>query len=216
MIRKFKAVIIVAVNFMIKFEIANIVTAMQIVSKSEEKIFQMIGVTFMQFFNTAIIMFLVSLDYTTFTVKLDWYVSHGGSVVSAMVFTAVWPIIELIIFGGIGKALRYHDRSYSNNKFATKMPSVQTYIDRHAGADFPIQWRYGAILFQISVALFYGTGLPVLYLIALVGCSIQYVLDRLMVCYMFREPPTYDDRITNVAAEIMQILAVLSLFGSWI
>lgn len=157
---------------MIKFEIANLVTAMQIVSKSEEKIFQMIGVTFMQFFNTAIILFLVSLDYTTFNMKLDWYVSHAGTVVSAMIFTAVWPFIELVFFGGVGKAIRYYDRSFSNNKFATMMPSVQTYIDLHAGPDFAIQWRYGAILFQISVALFYGAGLPVLYLIALVGCSI--------------------------------------------
>lgn len=95
------------------------------------------------------------------------------------------------------------------------MPSVQTYIDLHAGPEFQIQWRYGAILFQTSVALFYGTGLPVLYLIAILGCSIQYVLDRLMVCYFYKEPPTYDDRITNVAAEILQVLAVLSLVGSW-
>ena len=68
----------------------------------------------------------------------------------------------------------------------------------------------------MSVALFYGTGLPILYLIALTGCSIQYFLDRLMVCYFYREPPTYDDRITNVAAEVMEILGVLSLLGSWI
>lgn len=90
----------------------------------------------MQFFNTAIILFLVSIDYNTITIKLDWYVTHAGSVVSAMIFTAVWPLIELLIFGGAMKMLRFHDRNYTNNKFLTNMPSVQTYIDLHAGPDF--------------------------------------------------------------------------------
>ena len=56
-------ILIIIMNFVIKIQIQSLVESMKIVSKTEEKIFQMIGVTFMQFFNTAIILFLLSLDF---------------------------------------------------------------------------------------------------------------------------------------------------------
>lgn len=71
----------------------------------------------MQFFNTAIILFLISIDYSTLTIKIDWYATHAGSVVSAMIFTAFWPLIELVMFGSALKMLRHYDRNYTNNKF---------------------------------------------------------------------------------------------------
>ena len=98
----------------------------------------MIGVTFMQFFNTAIILFLVGLSAKNLSIKSDWYATHARTIISAMIFTAVWPLIEVALFGGIFKLLRYHDRNFTNDKFITQMPSVQTYIDIHAGPEFLI------------------------------------------------------------------------------
>ena len=100
------------------------VNAMKIVSKTEEKIFQMIGVTFMQFFNTAVILFLVSFDIFNLRIHTNWYATHAGTIVSAMIFTAIWPIIEVLVFGGIFKMLRYHDHGWTNDKFNTNLPSV--------------------------------------------------------------------------------------------
>lgn len=67
----------------------------------------------------------------------------------------------------------------------------------------------------MSIALFFGTGMPIIYLIAFFGCVIQYIVDRLLICYFYREPPAYDDRITIVAIKALKFIATLSLIGAW-
>lgn len=134
-------------NFVLKVQIQSLVESMRIVSKTEEKIFQMIGVTFMQFFNTAIILFLLSLDFEKFEVRHEWYSSQCGALIFAMVFTAIFPLIDLTVIVGIIRTLRWADRGFTSNKFVSYLPSIQTYIDLHSGPDFAIQWRYGSILF---------------------------------------------------------------------
>ena len=79
----------------------------------------MIGVTFMQFFNTAVIIFLVSFDIFNLRIHTNWYATHAGTIVSAMIFTAVWPIIEVLLFGGIFKLLRYHDRGQARTEWSS-------------------------------------------------------------------------------------------------
>jgi hypothetical protein len=86
-----------------------------------------------------------------------------------MKFTALWPLIELFAFGMVFKCLRWADRSFSSDKYTTAQPSMQTYIELHAGPVFAISYRYSSVLLLLSVSLFYGTGLPQLYQIALVG-----------------------------------------------
>ena len=80
-----------------------------------------------------------------------------------MKITAYWPLIEIAAFGSVFKILRYWDRGWTSDKLKSKLPSIQTYIDLHAGPEFAIHWRYSAVLFQLSVALFFGTGIPILY-----------------------------------------------------
>ena len=112
----------------------------------------------------------MSSDLNSLTIS--WYAKHGGTLVSAMKITALWPLIEIGLYVATFKLLRYWDRGWTSNKLKTKLPSIQTYIDLHAGPEFAIHWRYSAVLFQLSIAFFFGTGMPILYLIALVGCLI--------------------------------------------
>lgn len=67
----------------------------------------------------------------------------------------------------------------------------------------------------MSIALFFGAGIPVLYFTTMMGCTIQYLTDRLLCCYFYRAPPTYDDRITRVAASIIGFFALVAPFGAW-
>ncbi len=116
---------------------------------------------------------------------------------------------------GLLWSARYADRGFSSNKYKSYMPSIQTYIDLHSGPVFAIHWRYSSVLFQLSICLFYGAAIPILYLVALLGCMIQYYLDRFLICYFFREPPSYDERITKFAHRMMKFIAHFSLLGAW-
>ena len=50
-----------------------------------------------------------------------------------MVVTALWPLIELSMSVGKFYFLRLRDRGYTSDVYKTDMPSIQTYIDLHAG-----------------------------------------------------------------------------------
>jgi hypothetical protein len=66
----------------------------------------------------------ISFDNLNLRIHTNWYATHAGTIVSAMIFTAIWPIIEVFLFGGIFKLLRYQDRGWTNDKFSTNLPSV--------------------------------------------------------------------------------------------
>jgi len=74
------------------------------------------------------------------------------------------------------------------------MPSVDAYIELHAGPQFVLEYRIAALIMQVSVALIYGMALPVLYPIVFVGLLAQNILDRLLLCYFYRAPPHYDEK----------------------
>jgi len=49
------------------------------------------------------------------------------------------------------------------------MPSIDAYIELHAGPQFFLEYRIAALLMQVSVALIYGMALPILYPIVFIG-----------------------------------------------
>jgi hypothetical protein len=214
----------VAINIVLKFSIAGFIGGMKLRNKSEEAIYAMLAVTLTQFFNTGVLLFVRnysasnnenSINADNNSLSVFWYSTSGVTLVSAMKITAYWPLIEIAAFGSVFKILRYLDRGCTSDKLKTKLPSIQTYIDLHAGPEFAIHWRYSAVLFQLSIALFFGTGMPIIYVIAFVGCIIQYIVDRLLICYFYREPPAYDDRITIAAVNSLKYIATFSLLGAW-
>jgi hypothetical protein len=40
-------------------------------------------------------------------------------------------------------------------------------------------------------------------------------MDRLLVCYFYREPPCYDDAMTQLSIKLMKYIGLISLLGSW-
>ena len=105
-------------------------------------------------------------------IGVRWYNTIGLVLVKTMILTAIYPLIELGIIVTLYKIARWADRDFTNDRYRTYMKSVQTYIDLHAGPVFAIDYRYSSILLQFSVALCFGTAMPILFQIALMGCVI--------------------------------------------
>lgn len=218
------SVVIIFINLIIKFQITGLIRKMKLPSQSEEAVYAMIAITLMQFFNTAVLLLvrlyletnqesLFSLDVQSITVY--WYIKYAPYLVGSMKVMAAWPMIELGMYGAAFKLLRYFDRGFTRDKFKTKLPTIQTYIDLHAGPPFAIHWRYSAVLLQFSVALLFGAGMPVLYIVALSGTVFQLIADRLLVCYFYREPPHYDESMTLVAIKSLRLFAICGCLGTW-
>lgn len=128
-----------------------------------------------------------------------------------MFMIGLWPLIEFGMFYSIVNLTRWMDRSWGSDSFDTQVPTVQAYIDIYAGPEYLIHYRYAAILLNIFVAFFYGSGMPYLYLCALVAFLVLYINERLLVCYYYKEPPAFDEKMTLMTLELSKYVPLVML-----
>lgn len=68
----------------------------------------------------------------------------------------------------------------------------------------------------LSMALVYGTAMPLFFPIGLMGYLTLWFNERLLLCYYYKQPPAYDTEITDQAYYIMTFLPLISLpFVYW-
>lgn len=145
------------------------------------------------------LIFMVGAE-TDFSV--NWYKTVGTTIMRTMTSQAIWPLIEFGMFWSILTVQRCYDRKFTSDTYISSQPSVQAYIDLYAGPIYLIHYRYAAILLQIAVAFSYGCAMPPLYLIACLAFVILYINERLLVCYYYREPPAFDEKMTMLTLDI--------------
>ena len=57
----------------------------------------------------------------------------------------------------------------------------------------------------------YGTGMPLLYFYAFLAYVILYLNERLLVCYYYREPPTFDEKMTMLCIDFTKYVPFIML-----
>ena len=79
-----------------------------------------------------------------------------------------------------------------------------------------IHTRYSTLIVNVLISMAFGVGLPLLFPIVFINLCIQYILDRLLTVYLYRQPPMFDAELTETALNIIQWAVVLYLgVGYW-
>ena len=227
------SMMIVGVNFVLRVILVDLIKSMRFTTVTEETNYTMVCIFVGQFVNTGILLTLNSANFAdidggagplsaVFMVgnqtdfNVDWYRSVGGIIMKTMFMTALWPLIELAMFWGMATAGRCFDRGFGSDTFFTRMPTVQAYIDLYAGPEYLIHWRYSTILLNIGVAFLYGTAMPYLYVCACLAFVVLYINERLLACYYYREPPTFDEEMTLMTLDLTKYVPLIMLpFAFW-
>jgi hypothetical protein len=89
-------------------------------------------------------------------------------------------------------------------------------VEVYSGPVFFIHYKYSAILNIAFVTMMYGMGLPVLFPIAALSFFTLYCMEKLLLHYVYREPPMYDEKLNKNALAILTYAPLLFLaFGYW-
>lgn len=160
--------------------------------------------------------FLVIVNSMVFNAKHSdftarWYYDVGISLTLSMLIEAFMPLVEFLIDWLIIKFERGADGAWKGDPFHTKSNSQQEYIEKYSGPDFEISARYSTILLFLCISLIYGSVMPLLYPISLLAMFVLFTLDRCLVCYFYREPPSVDERLTQKAISYARRVPLLSL-----
>jgi len=153
-----------------------------------------------------------------------WFSDIGVTLTGAMLFNVYWPIVEFFIWAFVRQAKRFIDRGFSFQEYhegdetmpRTSKKSLQTYVEVYSGPVFFIHYKYSAILNIAFVTMMYGMGLPILFPIAAFSFLTLYCMEKLLLHYVYREPPMYDEKLNKNALAILTYAPILFLaFGYW-
>jgi hypothetical protein len=68
----------------------------------------------------------------------------------------------------------------------------------------------------VFVTFSYGLGLPLLFPLAAIAFFVFFVVEKSMIYYSYRQPPTYDDKLNISVLSILTYAPLFMLaFGYW-
>ena len=218
------------VNTVIKLILVNLIQVIGEDTRSATNRSVKMGVFVTQFFNTGILILLSSANfqytnvpilnqylrgqYTDFT--SDWYKDVGAIIVKAMLIASIMPVVEFFISYGKLSVFRLLDRGFSKNVFNSKKKSIQQYADVYSGPEYMMHFRFSTIMNIAFVTLTYGTALPILYPIALWSYFVLFTFERVVICYYYKQPPAFDEKMTISALDMLTWVPIpFMMFAYW-
>ena len=140
----------------------------------------------------------------------SWYIDVGNPLLYSIFFQAIaLPIVE-----------RISDRIYAAMIRAySRWTSVIQYdvLKAYERPEFDISQKLAEIMFLVSVAMTYGTGLPALYpIVAFAAFFVFYPLDKHQLLRVCKIPPRYNERIVQpIYAFMLACVGVHLAIGGW-
>jgi len=76
-----------------------------------------------------------------------------------------------------------------------------------------MNWRYCNILSVLYIVMFYGSGIPILYLCAAAFFFVTYWSDKFLLFRYYKKPVNYDSLLARKTADWFKWALVLHLIG---
>lgn len=147
----------------------------------------------------------------------NWYEEIGPQLTKTMFIMAIYPYLEMVIFGSLWFLFQILDKSCCCcEKHKTKATTPMKFINLYAGPAYLMHFKYSSILTQIYISFAYGLFIPILFPIAAFGILNMYLVEKFALLYYYRKPPMYDDKLQKDMFKILKN-APLAMFilGYW-
>ena len=89
----------------------------------------------------------------------------------------------------------------------------QDYEDINTGNEFMLEFRYSNMLIVLSLALFYSSGIPILYPMAAVFFFITYFTDKWLLLRYYRKPPKFNCYLARKTLVWFKYIIVMHVIG---
>jgi hypothetical protein len=99
--------------------------------------------------------------------------------------------------------------------FHTKKTSRAPFVALHSSGDYVIHFKYSGVLNIVYIAMMYGIGLPLLFPIAAFSIFTQWANERYNVAYVFKLPPTLDEKLTQNGIKVLRWAPLIFCFNSY-
>ena len=230
--------LVIAINVVLKQVMKALVKFEHPQSKSEYSVSLAKKLFIVQLINTAAILLIVNgnlqhmglneglLDGLIFggdheDFNSQWYVTVGASLVLTMFINMLTPLYSPV-GNWVTRGLKRTADSAKclmccgqDRQFSKKLTQAE-YESLWSGGDFELPARYGALEMVYWVTLIYGTGLPILYPLALCYFTLAYWIDKWALTKLYDRPIQTDEKVAvSVTENMIYAVLVHLMFATW-
>lgn len=105
------------------------------------------------------------------------------------------------------------DRGCRLDSHHTKKLAQEDYEFINTGPDPNMDYRYANMLVVVYVVMMYGSGIPILYLVAAVFFFATYWVDKILILYHYRKPEMLDEKMSVRTLGWFKYAILLHLVG---
>jgi len=172
-----------------------------------------------QFVNTALIVLIVNGNLRDFGIEFDkegllgslslftgefgdftmkWYTKVGSQLCLTMVINIMFPLLQSLQGFVVSRVKQCFDRKCTPNPTVTKQRTLAKYVKLYTGPKFLLAEQYAMLLNTCFICLFFGSGMPILYVVGFLTYTFTYWVDKWGFVTVFSTPPQYDSAIASL------------------
>ena len=187
-----------------------------------QKLFQSSrNLTLQSFINSVLVLLLILLFYSYDTGQNNllvnfssrWFVEIGPTIFALIVINLTISIVDPLMWSLINGLSRCRDRGCTCDSKRTKQLTQHDYLKLYEPSEFQIEAKYATMLVTIALCLFYGTGMPIIFLAAALFLIIQFWIDKYLLLRCQKRPPQYDDYLANKSLSFMKLILLFHVIG---
>ena len=230
--------LIIVINIILKAVMKILVRFERPHSKSEYAVSLSGKLFIVQLINTGLILLLVNGNLSSMGVDnglLDgllfggdyedfnsqWYISIGSSLVLTMIINMLTPLYSPVgncVTRGLKRAKDSAKCCLCccQDKQFSKQLTQSEYENLWSGGDFELPARYGALEMVYWVTLMYGSGLPILYVLAFLYFCLAYWTDKWAITKLYDRPIQTDEKVaTSVSQNMLYAVLLHMMLATW-
>lgn len=177
------AVSIIGINIIFYLIVVPLVKQIGFYRKGIEEITSSQYLVVCLFLDMVILPILVGINLTEFGLPsafngkhtdfgASWYPTVGRQIAMFMLLFCLQPIIDLLVSFSNLHAKRWYKRTFVYRDENEMKRDTLTYIDMHAGPEYPFYYQTSKTVTVMLICLIFGGSMPILYLVGIIALII--------------------------------------------
>ena len=146
-------------------------------------------------------------DFADFSAA--WYPKVGANICLAMFLNVFTP--NMLTW--LRLSCLDHCRRVKTRRTAVTQAQLN---EGYSGRVFKLEYRYPTVLNVVFVTMLYSSGMPILYPVAAVTCTVMYWTDKTALLRLYNRPPMYRASLASITLKVLPVaLALHLMFAVW-
>jgi len=153
-------------------------------------------------------------EYHYLNINREWYNDVGNVTLTTIVvnaFTSIFIWMFKILYFN---ACIWWDRRSIKMAYRTQQTTMDGYINLRSGEQFGLDSSYSALMATVFTCIMFGGILPLFYFAGFIILLIQYMLDKLLICYYNTKPLSYSNKLGEAVIGILPGAVIMNIILS--